>query len=210
MDAGALGACLFVGGDFNCTLAVEDVQPEAGQNPAASGRMTGSQELRLVNQGAALMDVWRWRNPSRQQPTHYSISAQLAAAGGGGGGQPAMVSQATSGGSIYYIFLSSDLVDGGWVRHSHHDVRTPSDHRQVVAKLQPPETPAVGKRRWRFPNHLLGDTEFTGPMGRSLEDAIQQQQQKQPCLDPAAEFEQLVAHIQAVARARKLRQLRDA
>jgi hypothetical protein len=95
MDAGAPGASLFVGGDFNCTLAVEDVQPEAGQNPAASGRMTGSQELRLVNQGAALMDVWRWRNPSRRQPTHYSFSTQLAAAGGGGGGQPAMVSQAT-------------------------------------------------------------------------------------------------------------------
>ena len=213
LDAGSVGASLIVGGDFNCAMTVADVQAAAGRDPDSSSRRIGAQELRLINDGMGLVDAWRAQHPHRCQPTHYSFGQAAVAPGPNSGSvsggaptssasrHPAPSTQATSAGRIDYIFLSPDLVQGGWQYKSSHGLRTPADHRPVCVTLQPPAVPVPGSRRWRFPNHLLSNDAFMAAMEQSLQQALGQQQQVLPRRDPLTEWEQLVQHIQATTPA---------
>ena len=217
LDAGTVGASLIVGGDFNCAMSVADVQAVAGRSPAASSRMVGAPELRLINDGMGLVDAWRAQHPLQCQPTHYSFGqppatsagdhgsapdlgsrASSGRAGASSGRRPAPASQASSAGRIDYVFLSPDLVQGGWQYTCSHGLRTPADHRPVCVTLQPPAMPVPGPRRWRFPNHMLSNAAFTTALQHSIQQALAQQQQQPSRCDPLTEWEQLVQHIQAV------------
>lgn len=221
LDAGHPGSSLIVGGDFNCAMTIMDVQAVAGRDPASSSRLVGSQDLRLINEGMGLVDAWRAQHPQLCQATHYSFGQQAAPSSNGGSGtsdgssgarQPAAASHATSAGRIDYIFLSADLVQGGWVFRSKQGVRYPADHRPVCVTLQPPAVPLPGPRRWRFPNYLLSNADFMAAMRQSLQQALDQQRQVLPRCNPAVEWEQLVQHVQATAPAiqRQLRQQQQA
>jgi exonuclease III len=216
LDAGALGSSLIVGGDFNCALSEEDVQPVAGTLPRHSRRMVGAAQLQRVNQREGLVDAWRYRNPHARQPTHYSFNhntagdgapaaaARGASSSGEAGGQahnaPAAVHLATSAGRIDYVFLSADLVNGGWVQSATQHRRYPADHRPVVVKLQPPQMPLLGQRGWRYPNSALGDPAFVAEVQDSLKAAVEQQQQQLPRQNPLAELVQLQGHLETATR----------
>ncbi len=229
LAAGALGSSLIVGGDFNCTLSEEDVQPVAGTLPRHSSRMKGAAQLRRVNQREGLVDAWRHKNPRAHQPTHYSFNptardgaAEVSRGAGSSSGDssqphtaPAPVHLATSAGRIDYVFLSADLVEGGWVHSATQQPRYPGDHRPVVVKLQPPRMPLLGQRGWRFPNSALGDPEFVSELHDSIKAAIEQQQQQLPRQDPLTEFEEVLQHsakatglVQKRLRLQRLAELR--
>ena len=96
-----------------------------------------------------------------------------------------------SGGRLDYVFLSEDIVNGGWLKGAHQHRRYPSDHRPVIVKLQPPDAPEPGPRRWRFPNHLLGIESAKEQLQRNLQQAAADLQQRRPALNPAEQWEQL-------------------
>jgi hypothetical protein len=107
---------------------------------------------------------------------------------------------ATSAGRIDYVFLSADLVEGGWVQSAIQQQRYPADHRPVVVKLKPPQMPLLGQRGWRFPNSALGDPEFVSELHDSIKAAIEQQQQQLPRQNPLAEFEEVMQHAATATR----------
>ncbi len=174
---------MIVGGDFNCVMRPEDVLPAPGQQAADSGRLHGGAELQVANMLAGLQDACLLQHPGLRQPTHYTQ-------------QP----EGTSGGRIDYIFLSQDLVDGGWLRAAQQHRRFPSDHRMVSVKLQPPTTPEAGPRRWRFPNHLLGVQPFVTQLEQQLREARTALEQQVPQLDPATLWERLKALAASAAQ----------
>ena len=134
--------CQIVGGDFNCVMRQGDIL-QTGQQQGRSSRMVGGQALRTVNFLAGLQDAWLHTHPGQPQPTHY---AQL---GGGSSSLGDQLPAGVSGGRLDYVFLSDALVNGGWLKAAHQHRRFPSDHRPVIVKLQPPDTPEPGPRRWR-------------------------------------------------------------
>ena len=155
-----------VGGDFNCVMRAADVLPAAQQQPAASSRMVGGEELRTVNFVNRLQDAWLLQHPHVLQPTHYTQHASSTDSTG------QQVQGDVSGGRIDYVFLSDDLIDAGWLQRTLQHRVFPSDHRPVLAYLQPPGTPESGKGRWRFPNHLLGVETFREQYRSQLLDGI--------------------------------------
>ena len=157
--------CQIVGGDFNCVMRQGDIL-QTGQQQGRSSRMVGGQALRTVNFLAGLQDAWLHTHPGQPQPTHY---AQL---GGGSSSLGDQLPAGVSGGRLDYVFLSDALVNGGWLKAAHQHRRFPSDHRPVIVKLQPPDTPEPGPRRWRFPNHLLGNQAATEQLKSTLQQAV--------------------------------------
>jgi hypothetical protein len=191
----------------------QDVQPVAGTLARQSSRMVGSAQMQQVTARSGLVDAWRHHNPRARQATHYSFNPSSNADNSSsssqgsrqpGVGQPA-AHAATSAGRIDYVFLSEVMVDGGWMQKATQHRRYPSDHRPVIVKLQPPNMPLLGKRRWCFPNSVLTNAGFVSHLQESLTAAVQQQQQQLPRNNPAAEFEQLKDH--AVAATTLLQQL---
>ena len=174
-----------VGGDFNCVMRAADVLPAAHQQPAASSRMVGGEELRTVNFVNRLQDAWLLQHPHVLQPTHYTQHASSTDSTG------QQVQGEVSGGRIDYVFLSDDLIDAGWLQRTLQHRVFPSDHRPVLAYLQPPGTPESGKGRWRFPNHLLGVETFREQYRSQLLDGIAALGQRSSPLDPAAAWEQI-------------------
>jgi hypothetical protein len=137
--------------------------------------------LQVANRLAGLQDSWLQLHPHKLQLTHrtvHTISGSSQA-------------EVFSGGRIDYIFLSDDLVEGGWLKSAHQHSFFPSDHRPVDTKLQPPDTPEAGPKRWRFPNHMLGVQDFADQLRQRLSAANTELQQRTPRLNPAEEWEQL-------------------
>jgi exonuclease III len=181
---------LMVGGDFNCAMRPEDVKPLPGQQPADSSRMVGGVALQVANRLAGLQDSWLQLHPHKLQLTHRTHHTSS------GSSHPDVF----SGGRIDYVFLSQDLVDGGWLKSAHQHSFFPSDHRPVDAKLQPPDTPDAGPKRWRFPNHMLGVQDFVDQLRQRLSAASAELQQRTPRLNPAEEWEQLKLYSAQVAQ----------
>jgi exonuclease III len=130
-----------------------DILQPVQQQQGRSCRLVGGQDLRTVNFLAGLQDAWLQTHPGVVQPTHYTQHGSSSSNSDSTGDQlPARV----SGGRLDYVFLSEDIVNGGWLKAACQHRRYPSDHRPVIVKLQPPDAPDPGPRRWRFPNHLLG------------------------------------------------------
>ena len=127
--------------------------------------------------------MWLLQHPDQLQPTHYT---QHPSSIGSAGQQ---LQGPISGGRIDYIFLSDDLIDAGWLQSTLQHRRFPSDHRPVLASLQPPDTPDLGKARWRFPNHLLGVEAFKEQYRSKLQEAITELDQRSSPLDPAEKWE---------------------
>ena len=184
-----------VGGDFNCVMRPEDVLPAPQQQQTASARLVGGRSLHTINLIAGLQDSWLLKHPDKLQPTHYT---QHAVSHEGEDGQSQLGGM--SGGRLDYVFLSDDLVEEGWLQSAHQHRRFPSDHRPVVVKLQPPNTPQPGPKRWRFPNHLLGLESFHDQLQHKLEEAAADLQRLNPRLDPAAEWEQLKCQAQQITK----------
>jgi hypothetical protein len=117
-----------------------------------------------------------------------------------------------SGGRLDYVFLSEDIINGGWLKTAHQHRRYPSDHRPVIVKLQPPDAPEPGPKRWRFPNHLLGLESATEQLKSSLQQAAADLRQRQPATNPAEQWEQLkkVVQQETTQLERQLRRHRDA
>ena len=181
---------LIVGGDFNCATRPEDVKPLPGQQPADSGRMVGGVALQVANNIAGLQDSWLQLHPHKLQLTHRTNHTSS------GSSQPDIF----SGGRIDYVFLSQDLVDGGWLKSAHQHCFFPSDHRPVYVRLQPPDMPDAGTRRWRFPNHLLGVEDFVEQLRQRLTAASTELQQRTPRMNPAEEWEQLKKHATKITQ----------
>jgi hypothetical protein len=123
--------------------------------------------------------------PHLPQPTHYTQHA------GNTNNTGQQVQGDVSGGRIDYIFLSDDLIDAGWLQRTLQHRAFPSDHRPVLANLQPPGAPEAGKGRWRFPNHLLGVEASKHQYRSQLLDGIAALGQRSTRLDPAEEWEQI-------------------
>ena len=174
---------LIVGGDFNCAMRAQDVKPKPGQQPTASSRMRGSVALAVANDIARLKDSWVQLHPHKLQLTHRTLHTSSNSSSG--------APDVFSGGRIDYVFLSEDLVEGGWLKSAHQHAFLPSDHRPVGVRLQPPNTPEAGPKRWRFPNHMLGVEAFVDQLRERLSAAKAELQQRSPRLDAAEEWEQL-------------------
>jgi hypothetical protein len=145
--------------------------------------MVRGEQLRTVNFVNRLQDAWLLQHPHLPQPTHYTQHAGSTDSTG------QQVLGNVSGGRIDYIFLSDDLIDAGWLQRTLQHRAFPSDHRPVLAYLQPPGTPESGKGR--FPNHLLGVEAFRDQYRSQLLDGIAALGQRSPRLDPAEEWKQI-------------------
>ena len=133
-----------VGGDFNCVMRQEDILSASPSQAASSSRLVGGRELQVANFLGDLQDAWLARDPNRSpQPTHYIRQPNNFSAG-----------------RIDYVFLPQDMIDQGWMLDAQQHRSFPSDHRPVVVRLQPPGAPKPGKKRWRFPLHMLGMEAF--------------------------------------------------
>jgi exonuclease III len=190
--------CQIVGGDFNCVMRTGDILQtvQQQQQQGRSGRIVGGQDLRTVTFLAGLQDAWLQTHPGVLQPTHYTQHGSSSDSDSMGDQLPAGM----SGGRLDYVFLSEDIINGGWLKAAHQHRRYPSDHRPVIVKLQPPDAPEPGPRRWRFPNHLLGIESAKEQLKRSLQQAAADLQQRRPALNPAEQWDQLKQFVQQEAK----------
>lgn len=150
-------ARLLVAGDFNCAMAVADVQQVAGAVAGHNSRLVGSAQLQQAMADATLDDAWRRLHPEAREFTRITMSVQ-----------------GPSAGRTTMWLVDQGLAAEGWgLRCQHRPGHMPGDHHAVTLELSPPTQPHWGSGYWKLPLYLLSMPEYVAEAKQCIRDELE-------------------------------------
>ncbi|KAG1844407.1 Endonuclease/exonuclease/phosphatase [Suillus tomentosus] len=166
----------FLMGDFNIT---EDALDRA---PARLDNEQAIEALRNLRFQLNIQDSWRMNNPTLRAFTFYS--------------------NANSHSRLDRIYSSPvhELSIYGWDSCTS---AIPTDHRMILVRYAPTNTPFVGKGRWSWPISLLNDEKFIkkiSEIGRQTQREITNHQQRTETENPQRSWENFKSKIRHNAK----------
>lgn len=124
------GRVLLLGGDLNCIC--DDVADQSLTN--GRHRLVGSSRLQVLMQQHTLTDAFRAKHPQAREFTHFGTHG-------------------ISGARLDRWLVADACIP--WVQAAGHAFGAPGDHAGAFLHVLPPDLPAIGPGRWRFPTHVL-------------------------------------------------------